>query len=251
MHSSLGVQTPLRVHIIPVGDDLVDRIVLPAEVNRADRIYLVKFRGKTLFKDIQARVKQQLLDRRIVPVSELIDIECDFYNFTEILQTYAKIMHAEQHKGNGIFFNVSTGGKMNSLAGMLACLLFGGTPYFCKQDFEEERIPDPPVLLSFPKYHIERPPIDLVQFLLELQKRGEGRINPRFTKGECLEVMEVLNPDMKLSGKTSGDYNKLKFRYLDKLLALEYITVDPGIRGKVAVTDEGKFATAIFSAYYF
>jgi hypothetical protein len=63
--------------------------------------------------------------------------------------------------------------------------------------------------------------------------------------------MQQLNPDVRFSGKTSGDYNKLKFRYLDKLLERNYITIDPGTRGKVAITEEGKFATDIFSAYSF
>jgi hypothetical protein len=241
----------LRVHIIPIGDDLVERIIAPAKVKRPDRVYLINFRGKTLFKQVFDAVKKQLIEQRVVITSEIFEIQCDFYNFTEVLQIYAKLMHQEQQAGNQVFFNVSTGGKMNSLAGMLACLLFGGTPYFCMEDFEEERIPEPPVFVNFPKYHIEQPSIDLVQFLITLQKRGAERTNPRFTKGECLEVMQQLNPDIMFSGKTSGDYNKLKFRYLDKLLERNYVTVDAGTRGKVAITEEGKFAADIFSAYYF
>ncbi len=245
------MQTPLRVHIIPIGDDIVDRIVKPAKFPRPDRIYLINFRGKTRFENVRGEVKKQLIDQGIVSPSELFEIECNFYNFTEVLQTYAKIMRDEQQKGNTISFNVSTGGKLNSLAGMLACLLFGATPYFCKQDFEHGIIPDQPDILHFPKYHIEKPAAELVQFLLALQKRGGKQEAPKFTKGECLEVMQELNPDMKLSGKTSGDYNKLKFRYLDKLLDCGYIAVAPGIRGKVAITDAGQFAVDIFSAYYF
>jgi hypothetical protein len=236
------------VHIVPIGDDLVDRIVRPAELRRADRIYLINFREKTLFKEIETQVKQELLKLRTVP--ELIERQCDFYNFSEILQTYARIIHQEQQAGNAIFFNVSTGGKMNSLAGMLACLLFGVTPYFCMQDFKENYIPDPPILLNFPKFHVERPPLELVRFLLVLQGRGTGRVNPKFTKGECLEVMHDLNPEIPLAGKTSGDYNKLKFRYLDKLVERGYIELTPGLRGKVTITEEGKFAVEIFATYY-
>ncbi len=242
---------PLRVHIIPLGDDLVDRIVNPAKVRRPDRIYLINFRGKTRFENIRTEVKKRLIDQGVVSPSELVEIECEFYNFTEVLQTYAKIIRDEQQKGNAVSFNVSTGGKLNSLAGMLACLLFGATPYFCKQDFERGIIPDPPEILRFPKFHIEKPAAELIQFLLALQKRGGKQEAPKFTKGECLEVMQELNPEIPLSGKTSGDYNKLKFHYLDKLIELNYIKIDPGIRGKVAITEEGQFAVDIFSAYYF
>ena len=38
---------PQRVHIIPIGDDEVERIVIPAEIGKADRIYLItrSYRG--------------------------------------------------------------------------------------------------------------------------------------------------------------------------------------------------------------
>ncbi len=244
------MQTPLRVHIIPIGDDKVGRIINPTKISRPDRIYLINFRGKTLFDNVRVEIKKALEKQNIVSLSELFEIECDFYNFTEVLQTYARIIRGEQQKGNAVFFNVSTGGKLNSLAGMFACLLFGATPYFCKQDFEREIIPDPPDILVFPKYHIEKPPADLVRFLLELQNRDRGQLDPKYSKGECLEVMQDLNPKIRLSGKTSGDYNKLKFHYLDKLIERGYITIAHGIRGKVMITEEGKFATQIFAPYY-
>ena len=52
------------------------------------------------------------------------------------------------------------------------------------------------------------------------------------------------------SDRTSKYYNKLKFRYLDKLLTRKYIDVGAGPRGEISITQEGEFALAMFSIYY-
>jgi hypothetical protein len=240
----------LRVHIIPVADDDVDRIVKPANIGKADKIYLIRHSGQDIFKDIFSEAKEDLISHHIVHESDLIEIECDYYDFTSLLQKFAEIIRKEQQMGNFVYFNVSTGGKLNSLTGMLACLIFGGTPYFCKKDFIHDKIPENPEILEFPRYHIERPNADLIRFLKHLDNYMTSRRIQGITKGECINLLKRIDPGIDFSGKTSGDYNKLKFRYLDKLASLNFIEVEPRTRGKVKITEEGKFAMAIFSSYY-
>ena len=57
-------------------------------------------------------------------------------------------------------------------------------------------------------------------------------------------------PGFNSSDRTSKYYNKLKFRYLDKLLARKYIKVGGGPRGEITITGEGAFAMGVFSVYY-
>jgi hypothetical protein len=59
-----------------------------------------------------------------------------------------------------------------------------------------------------------------------------------------------LDPDFDAGGKSSGTYNKLKFKFLDKLTRDNLITVEPSSRGRVSITPEGQFAVDVFSAYY-
>jgi len=61
--------------------------------------------------------------------------------------------------------------------------------------------------------------------------------------------MEQLHPKEVFS-KTSGDYNKLKFRYLDKLEERKYIKIERKPRGKVKISSEGEFALKIFSIFF-
>ncbi len=241
---------PQRVHIIPIGDDEVDRVVIPAEIGRADRIYLVTMtKGKDLYSDIFEESKQKILKKGIVKTEDLIEARCDIFNFTELIQTYAKIIRNERRRNNFVFISLSTGGNLLGAAGMLACVLFGAEPYFCKKDYEKNEIPFNPEILPIPKYNIIHPEKSLISFLLEIQNEMNNNHKTTISKGECLNLMKKLNPGEKFS-KTSGDYNKLKFRYLDKLEKRKYIKIDNKPRGKVSLTTDGAFALKIFSVFY-
>jgi hypothetical protein len=242
--------SPLRVHIIPVGDDEIDRIVRPAQEWRADKIYFLRFRGKDIFERVHDQAKQELLQEQVVKVEDIFEVECDYYDFTELVGTYARIMHDEEGLGNHVFINVSTGGKLNSIAGMMAAMLFGATPYFCKKDFETNSIPPEPVILDFPRFTIQKPGEDLVQFLVKIQEYMEEHHAIRVSKGECLEIVKKFDRAFFRSKKGSGDYNKLKFKYLDKLAHGNFIKVEDVPRGRIEITGEGRFATAIFAMYY-
>jgi len=69
------------------------------------------------------------------------------------------------------------------------------------------------------------------------------------TKNDCLHIMTEIHPDEPLSN-TSGDYNKLKYRYLDPLESLHYIQTDRQPRSQIQITEEGHFGWRVFRAYY-
>ncbi len=57
----------------------------------------------------------------------------DIWNLFDCLQTYKKIINEEEEKGGKsahIYINVSTGSKVSSIAGTLACMIWKGTPYY-------------------------------------------------------------------------------------------------------------------------
>ena len=244
------MEYPQRVHIIPIGDDDVDRIVIPAEIGKADRIYLITKKGKNLFANLVRNSKNEILAKGIVKKDDLIEIRCNIFDFTELLQTFAKIIRKERvQMKNKVYFSLSTGGNLLSAAGMLSCVLFDAEPYFLIKDFKKGKIPTNPEILPFPRYNIINPEKSLITFLFsmkELMKRGKTDM---ISKRQCLSLMEQLLPN-ELFSKTSGDYNKLKFRYLDKLEERKYIEVENKPRGKIKITSDGEFALKIFSIYY-
>ena len=150
---------------------------------------------------------------------------------------------------NKVYFSLSTGGNLLSSAGMLSCILFDAEPYFLVKDFKKGKIPANPEILPFPKYNIVHPEKALIKFLLSMKREMDLNKTDLISKGQCLRLMEQLHQDEVFS-KTSGDYNKLKFRYLDKLEGRKYIKIENKTRGKIRISTDGEFALKIFSIYY-
>ncbi|MHA1148729.1 MAG: HFX_2341 family transcriptional regulator domain-containing protein [Promethearchaeota archaeon] len=243
----MQIKYPQRIHVIPIGDDEVDRIVIPTKMIKADRIYLIFKKGKNLFEELVKNCKNEILSNNIVQSDDLIEIKCDIFDFTELLQIFADIIRKEKKDHNTVYFSLSTGGNLMASAGMLSCIIFGAEPYFVKKDFKKNRIL--PEILPFPQFKIELPNISLISFLSKIKKEMEKQKSEMISKVDCLKIMEFLHPNEKLSN-TPGDYNKLKFRYLDKLEKRGYIEIEEKPRGKIQVTTEGEFALKIFSIYY-
>ncbi len=238
-----------RVHIVPIGQDDIKRIVLPAK--SADKIYLITKSGKDQFKEKFDESKEELLSQG----KEIEEVRCDFFNFNELMKTIAEIFHKESERSsedvkNQIFFNVSTGGKLLSIAGMISCMMFGGHPYYCKKDYENNIIPIPVEILSFPNYRLESPSKELIHFLLEISKFMKSKNLSDISKTECLNELKKISRKSEFTGKRSADYNKLRFNFLDKLEKRGLITINRQTRGKITINKEGEFALDFFSAYY-
>lgn len=238
-----------RIHIIPIGDDDIDRIVIPAEIGKADRIYLITKEGKNLYADLVKEAQNEFLTKHIVKKEDLLQYKCDIYDFTGIVKLFAKIIRREKLElGNKVYISLSTGGNLFSAAGMLCCIIFNAEPYFLVKDFKKGRIPKNPEILPFPRYNIIHPEKNTINFLFKIRKEMNKKKKNVISKKDCLPFM-VKSSTERLSG-TSGDYNKLKFRYLDELEERKYINIEDKPRGKIRITPDGDFALVIFSIYY-
>lgn len=210
-----------------------------------DKIYFIRFSDNDLFEKTFMNARDELLKELKRP--EIIEKKCNYYEFPSLMKIYAEIFK-EEEQGNVIHVNVSTGGKLNSIAGTLACMLFGGFPYFCIKDFTTGTVPEEPIL-NLPVYNVDKPGKDLIKFLVDIKKRMGKRKS--ISKKDCLIMLKNAGVQgFNSSDRTSKFYNKLKFRYLDKLLARNYITVGPGPRGEIQISKDGEFALEIFSIYY-
>ncbi|NMC07861.1 MAG: hypothetical protein GYA24_21805 [Candidatus Lokiarchaeota archaeon] len=247
------MKTPLRVHVIPVGDDPVGRIVNPAITGRADKVYFLRFQGHDLFQDVYDAARDLLAKKLSLGNDGIKDLTCDFYDVTSLVKVHARICKDEITRyENHVLINVSTGGKLNSIAGMLSAMLFGAEPYFCKMDFEQHDVPPVPDILGFPRYAIPRPAMEQVRFLFHLNEEAGRRKSGKVAKGDCIEFLEIRmrDPDFLPEFKATTLYNRLKFRFLDKLEREGLIAVEPAKRGSVSITPEGHFALDVFSVFY-
>ncbi|WP_371801876.1 HFX_2341 family transcriptional regulator domain-containing protein [Candidatus Lokiarchaeum ossiferum] len=232
-----------RVHIIPVGDDDVDRIVIPAIQGKADKVYLVTMDDKDLFQTIVQEAESRLRDLRI----EVIVKRCNLESFSDFILEIARIIKSEIDKKNILNYSISTGGNLAAAAGMLACLLFQIRPYFIKKDFSIGKISKEQ--LNIPLYHMDVPGKPLILFLNDMKTEMDNHGTTSISKKDCLELMKRRHPD-EIFSSTSGEYNKLKFRYLDKLLGNHFIDIESKVRGRISITSEGLFAWDFFTIYY-
>lgn len=119
----------LRVHIAPIGYDF-NRVTEPLIKGKADKAYFILHnsdRGQTKFLD---HIKNEL--KKKLPSIETKPFYLDIWNLYDCIQKFREIITKENKEGNHVFINVSTGTKITAIAGMLACMSFGGTPYYVK-----------------------------------------------------------------------------------------------------------------------
>jgi CRISPR/Cas system-associated protein Csm6 len=86
--------------------------------------------------------------------------------FFKSLQTYKKIIKEVEEQGKNVhlYINVSTGSKVSSIAGTLACMIWKGTPYYAHIDYNDKKDPvdylpdeDVTAIDEIPVYSINKP----------------------------------------------------------------------------------------------
>src|SRR6266516_4886246 len=119
----------LRIHIVTVGFQ-IRRITEPLIRERADKVYLIKSAHEDKAIAYLDKVMKILRKEKYLQVEKRA---MDIWNLFDCLQTYKKIINEEEEKGGKnahIYINVSTGSKVSSIAGSLACMIWKGTPYY-------------------------------------------------------------------------------------------------------------------------
>jgi hypothetical protein len=233
----------LRVHIAPVGFE-IDRITEPAIRMKSDRLWVVANKGKDQAEGFIEEIQRILSQEKIEIKSRTADIR-DLY---DVLHTMRMII--EEESNNDIFINVSSGTKIESIAGMLASSIFHNltriTPYYVIPDHytDDKPVVTRPIssgfrsILYLPDYHIARPRQELIDMLKIINDSQGGKISKR-------HLIETAS-DKKLivaHGKhiTQSLYASLNTNYLEKLKSLSLINEDKGRRSRtISITDAGR-----------
>ena len=115
----------LRVHIVPIGLDPEERITDPLIQYKADKAHLITYLkdGRIAAQNLES-AKNTLQTK--LPSCELVQHSIDIWDTFACFEQYRSIFQDE--KGNHIFVNTSTGSKIACITGMLACMIWGGTP---------------------------------------------------------------------------------------------------------------------------
>ena len=118
----------LRVHIAPIGYE-IDRVVLPAKQEKADRVWLLLHENKSDDKagPFVTKITKQLEKLGI----EVKQEDHDRRDLFKIIRAVKNIIKQEQ--GNEIYVNLASGSKIQAIGTMMACMMFNDNENSCNQ----------------------------------------------------------------------------------------------------------------------
>jgi Family of unknown function (DUF6293) len=185
------LKTGLRIHISPVGFK-VNSVIEPIIRERADKVYLITHSHKDRAVPYLEKILKILKREKYLQIQKR---STNIWDFFESLQTFKQIIKEEQGRGH-IYINVSTGSKVLSITGMLACMIWGGTPYYAHIDYDNIRndpadgLPEVKVKVidELPVYSLTKPRPESLTLLQILSKAG-GKMK----KGKLIEQLEEIS----------------------------------------------------------
>ncbi|MBS3925683.1 MAG: hypothetical protein KGZ34_03190 [Nitrosarchaeum sp.] len=183
----------LRIHIAPVGYE-IDRVVLPAKQEKADRVWLLLHENKNEDKSgpFTTKITNQLEKLGI-------EVKQEEHNRRDLFQIIRVIKNIiEKEKGNEIYVNLASGSKIQAVGTMMACMMFNDNknihPFYVEAKTYRGVDAKQPVstgikdIQDVPPYSIKIPEEKLIQ-ALEIIKENNGKI----TKKEMAEISEEKN----------------------------------------------------------
>jgi len=242
-----------KVHIAPMGYE-IDRIELAIKKIGADRVYLIKNpkeskQGHLYLNELTRRIT------RLIPEEELKILESPIWDFQKTMSLLCELVRREKSAGKFVYINLSSGSKLSAVAGTLAALMYGATPYYVRaEEYNIELLETTngeikgvtsgiKEILQIPIYTIEPPADDLIRALAVLFENG-GRIKQK-DYIFALEEKELLKDVTSGSGKrkevTKKGYARAKRQYFEKLEDKEWIVKKgKGRSSFIEITKEGE-----------
>ena len=237
----------LRVQIAPVGYE-IDRVVLPAKQEKADKVWLLIHENKSEDKAIPfiSKITNQLEKLGI----EVIQESHDRRDLFQIIRAVKNII--EKENGNEIYVNLASGSKIQAIGTMMACMMFNHNsnvhPFYVEAknypgfDAKKPLSTGIKEIQNVPPYSIKIPDMKLVD-ALRIIKENSGKI----TKKKMAELAEKNNL-ISINPKDEEHRSMVRFTTLDKniIQPLEewgFIDVEKIGRNRwIKLTQEGRNA---------
>ncbi len=232
-----------RVHIVPIGFE-IDRVIEPLIRLKADRVWLI------IEKDIESSEANYHFQQIITRLKEMnlhYDLRrCEFLALFDLLNEYRIIIEKEHE--HDIFINVSTGNKIEAIAGMMAAMIFHSekvniTPYYVipeKYEIkpkEEQLTSGYKEVIQLPNYSIERPQEQLISALKIIKSRGNSSKNQLIDDFKKHQLIKIENPDH----TKAAEHSQLNKKYLERLLERKLIEINgKGRASRVKITKDGE-----------
>lgn len=245
----MTVLEKLRIHIAPVGFE-VDRIVLPAQKLKADRVWLLKNPVSTREK---AQKYMKEIEKKLKGKIEIKYGEADRNDIFDTMKVVRTIF--EEEEDNSIYVNVSSGSKIQAIACMMACMIFkkyGAEPYYAEPKSypsatETQQSEGLKSLIDLPKYEIHKPKSNLIQALHIIEEKG-GRLTKK-ELAELAEEKEIITVKAKEENHSQARFASLAKNIIDPLVnEWHFATVEKiGKNHWIKITEDGKNAASFLT----
>ena len=238
----------LRVQIATVGYE-IDRVVLPAKQEKADKVWLLIHENKSEDKAIPfiSKITNQLEKFGI----EVIQESHDRRDLFQIIRAVKNII--EKENGNEIYVNLASGSKIQAIGTMMACMMFNVDsnvhPFYVEAknypgfDAKKPLSTGIKEIQNVPPYSIKIPDLKLINALRIIKDNG-GKI----TKKKMAELAEKNNL-ISVNPKDEEHRSMVRFTSLDKniIQPLEewgFIEIEKLGRNRwITITPEGQNAS--------
>lgn len=218
IHTIMTNLEKLRVHVAPVGFE-IDRVVLPAQKMKADKIWLLRHSNRSEDKalDYLRQIEEQCKKSKI----EVEYSGSDRDDVFDILRSVKEIF--ENEKNNHLYVNVSSGSKIQAIACMMACMIFKDydvTPYYAVPEkyhatSKGQQSQGLRKLLELPAYEIQKPKNELVRALKIIQDNGDRITKKRMA--ELTEKEELITVNAKEENKSQARLASLAANIINPL----------------------------------
>ena len=234
------LDSPRRVHIAPLGYEK-ERIYQAAIEEDADKIVLL-VHDSDEDGSLGAECRTAVIDALEGAGIEYEQRQCNIFNLEEALAEFQSVIY--QHQQDVVFVNISTGSKITAVAGMMACMMFGGTPYYVKPEYYGKSTVSEGVqeVFSVATYPIDPPNEDTIQileFIRDQTENGEKVIISdlnKFVNEKQLSAVRDLNRE-----NSQSIYDIVQREYLQPLKERDLIRVQRfGTEKQLTVTEQGK-----------
>ena len=236
----------LRVHVAPIGFE-IDRIVMPASMRKADRVWLLvhdrpaEDKALGFVEKVRAGLKKSKI--------EVLTESHDRLDLFAIIRAVRNVIAAEP--GNHVYVNLASGSKIQAIGCMMACMMFNSArnvyPFYAEaREYHGQTISSGVrEIKEIPAYEIRIPDARLVG-ALQLVIGSGGRM----TKKELASAAEEAGLIKVNSEKNAS---QARFASLDKniiqpLLGWGFVEVEKvGRTRHVTATVYGRGAAGFLS----
>jgi hypothetical protein len=224
-----------RVHLMPVGYEN-DRIVLPAQRLRADRVVLLEYVDETEHPSYVVEIRDRLDEAGIGHET----VECDIFDFYDSIGTVAEL--ATEFADHEVYVNLASGSKVTAIGGMIACMATGATPYYVRAErYAAETDGDVAEgirsITELPTYPMESPEPQHVAVMDYVDSNDGARKRDLIDFGKDAGLPFIAERE---AANRKSEYRLLDSHVLGPLEANGYVTLeDVGRSTRVSLTESG------------